>query len=472
MGQGLRVRRGATVVDLYNNAAKTYTQTVGLLKYRPTPPRITAAEYMDILQQGVDVSGLRWLDVAEPIVFDVSAATMADVRSYVTGLQCLLPTPEMYRARKLSMPCLLEFDPAEAGAWYQSEILSATVHWAEDILEGAWAACYAEVTVDVVRRFYWADDAPTYVKLTNSGGGPGDSATIYNHDDADAGHDNWATYAAAADFALPSPAYVALQNSTNVAAGDEALWVGQFVLFAGSTYPTLWFEGEAFTGAASQVDASSSGGAFGRSTWAGDAQARACYATLADDQLRRDKVRRFLVLARFPSDMSGPTVQCKLAYPVGASSSVIQEAETIALTADLVQGLGVLTLPPWLPCYEVGGTLESIQLEIWAQQTGGGTLDVDWVHLLPLDGYRLYEPIGEAVEYEDTIWDNQPLNSTSLLHNSTGAISGNLVASGGPLYVWPQGGKIFVVTRDETGAAAIDRTHVLQLLTRRRRLTL
>jgi hypothetical protein len=138
--------------------------------------------------------------------------------------------------------------------------------------------------------------------------------------------------------------------------------------------------------------------------------------------------------------------------------------------ANEVQELGSVPLPP----YRVSsGPLYPLTLALWGQKTGGGRVNVDYVQLTPLDGWRKYEPIESNLSYSAALKDD--LISGDLYTDGWGTVGriGNYIASGGTLMLWPgKNHRFYILQIASDGTASPQRTLTLRAYTRPRVVTL
>lgn len=226
---------------------------------------------------------------------------------------------------------------------------------------------------------------------------------ITNH--RDGGHSNYyynATYTTT-DEALPSQIRVAAALTTSVAYPVKLL-VGMRAGSAGVM--DGFFEGQ--DGAAragvtpSEVsDAASSNGSYYSLAWNGASATRLWHVDLSARLMAQAAGKPFRLLMRLGDSM--PTtasekmwVTWEVMYVDPSSAElVIYETPGGYLTTLSEMVLGpVIHLPPWV----VTGTAPALRLCMKAQAAGSGAhaLPLDYIDLVPLDGWRYYDPILQA----------------------------------------------------------------------------
>ncbi len=407
-------------------------------------------------------------EVTEPVKLQFTGSTrLTDFQALQTAL---------YAAYRYKMSggregyrVLVEFQPGGTGTVQRAELLGGPAALDPAWIYGNWAAQIVDVTIQWTRANCWEDLDLTELSLTNGHGTGTGGISVYNHDDM--GHDNWVTITAAqAGGSLPSPLFLSLENTYNVAAAAYMIYVGQYVLWPGGSFPSLVLEGEAADGATETDDANSSNQHYGRVAWATDTGDRRLRWTLAASQLAADHKRNFLLLGRFPNSPSGIQLQARLSFPVGAVAPAdLVEAEEIVATADALQPIGSLQLAPWLS--GLSGTLATMYLDLYGQKTGGATLDVDYLELLPLDFWKIYEPTTRGLLYTDVLLDD-PNTGLAYVNHVSGftGYSGIYTALGGPLWLQPgYGQRLYFSASNDAGASEVARTFTVRAYYRQRK---
>lgn len=226
---------------------------------------------------------------------------------------------------------------------------------------------------------------------------------ITNH--RDAGHSNYyynATYTTS-DEDLPSQVRVATALTTSVSY-PVRLFIGQRAGSAGVM--DGFFEGQdgsarAGVTPAATADAASSDGSYYSLAWTGATAARLWHVDLSASLMAQTKGKPFRILMRLGDSL--PTTASEKMWAtwevmyVDPSSTelVLYETPGTYLTTLSEMILGpVLHLPPWV----VTGAAPALRLCLKVQAAGSGAhaLPLDYIDLVPLDGWRYYEHILQA----------------------------------------------------------------------------
>ena len=463
------------LLRLYTSAGTALnTFPIWTEEFNPIPCRVDPATIEGMVRNGQDP------DLLLPPIEQPWSGMLLDnsptktVRQALNEIEAVLVQAAIRKTRRAGVRAFLEVDVDGAGDYWRSEIFGGDVALQSGELGIPWLAGKVRISGTLLRSFCW-EGAKTAITLTNGHGGGSGGIQIDNAHDV-GGRDNYGAFAGI-DGVVPAPIHVSLENTLNDPANTYRIYAGQMVLFSGATFPSGVREGELGDGGVDHVCASCSNDGY--STFAVPAaDGRITYWSLTGGTgwLRTDQVRHWLIQARVHSAVpTGMVASCKIAFPTGATTTPIVWTNPVVLTAGAHsrQVLGILRIAPWLAGDT--STLASMQLELWGYVAGGGSLDLDCLDCVPLDHWRIYNPITRGLAFGDTFNDDATEGLIYVDHDAGGITghSGLYIPQGPGLYAWP--GKtqamIFYETND-AGAAEVDRTHTLTAWYRPRRLTL
>jgi hypothetical protein len=467
----LRLTDGTTTLNLEDGSDGLYLAE----GYVPLTPNVSTIEAVsEALVDGGEVTQVTRRNVTESVVLTVTGADAAAIQSTLHSLAALLIGAEEYQRSRGGARCWVEYAPNDSAEnVYRSEILRGSVQPAERTAAAMYLAEAIEVTVAWRRRFFW-EGARTALPLTNGNGTDVTAGlTVYNHDDGGTGHDNYVAIDGA-DVAgvLPTPLELAIENTYNVSARTYNAMVGLNAFSnPGSLSHILEAEDADYVvgGAAAVADGDNSGGYYQPVSWSPSIATNALRWALSTARLNACAGRWFRLWARFHSQPgSGLYLTPKITYPSGSPLTVVSEGQEVLLSSTgYLQDLGTLQLPPWLPG-ETG--FAAVDLSLYAREDGGGSFNLDYVQLTPLDGYRVLVPRGYGAAYGATLVDDGIDGSLYLTFGSTKA--GFYIGQGRPIHVWPGRDQRLYVLFTSTSGAEIARTHQVQAWYRPRRLTL
>lgn len=260
-----------------------------------------------------------------------------------------------------------------------------------------------ELTWDRDNLFYEDEVA---LPLSNSSGvGVTNGLTLYNHDDASLGHDNWfEVNLLAISNPWQLPLRVELKNTTTTEPLAD-FWLGSIALPGSGTLPNLVFEAENGVGGTVLTAASASSGNYCRYEWTGGGWHDLASWTISALDGTRLQGFSLLPLLRF---FSIPTeANLKLCWKLLVEGVPVWEGPA----SDLEVGRASLRMEPisipWgdlpLRSFAMGH-----QLVLQAFHIGTGTyrLELDDFLLLPQQTFGAYHAVG-ALKQNATLLDDQ-----------------------------------------------------------------
>ena len=175
----------------------------------------------------------------------------------------------------------------------------------------------------------------------------------------------------------------------------------------------VWFyEGESATnggGIDSSTDTESaacSGGFYNELVWSDDTEKELCTWSLTAAVLAACRGSHLRALIRLQGGTIAATLQLKLSIKL--STTTVWSGPLITAKADdYKQDLGIIQLPPAL----FGQTApKALTLALTGKQTGGGTINLDFLELFPIDTFRALRSLNYSVADGDDIFIDE-LNS-------------------------------------------------------------
>ncbi|MBN1370524.1 MAG: hypothetical protein JW987_01080 [Anaerolineaceae bacterium] len=268
------------------------------------------------------------------------------------------------------------------------------------------------IRLRIARRDWWEAREWTEAPLSNHHGtNLTGGILVDNHTDSGP-HHNYADIAAGVVGGdLPAPTRLTLERTTTD--GMEIL--------AGLSHSTPTFEhwietsaGMAGAGVTStlQSDALASAGSYQRLAWSGAGAVTllsftrsAAWSSAAGSRIYRPVLRLHNLVA--PSS-ERIWLSWRAAYNNGLGYEVLREGEAVRVeTGQRWVVFPPLAVPPW-PVGDLTASSEPVTLQLAAQAEGSGahTLDADFAHFLPCEGWVRYRPVVTTV------------SGTSIVHDS------------------------------------------------------
>lgn len=369
---------------------------------------------------------------------DAAEATVTEtIELLVTGTATAIQSAIQAIERIIAAARRRKIMEATQRVYLQAQMDADTASWRSEIVDGrvaidraidsVWSGA-VEVGLLIERLAFWEGTEVELQLSTSSQSAATGGRTVRNHDDGNAGDDNWVQIAASqVTGVLPAPARVVLTNTT----GSPQTYTRVFLAVNAYSDPanfTHIIEAETrLSGGTVTADASCSsgsrldiailGGIIERYVWPLSA------AVLQDTQ-----GRVFRLLARFVDSFGSPTVQPIVADSAGSGTLWSGEAITLSQEYGAIHDLGLVPLPP-------GGYDTAYgPLTIGIVCRGPMIAQVDFLQLTPTDAYRRLDLFSTAVPNNAAIVDDG-IAGRAYVQTTTGNLP--LVSPRGKLMLYP-----------------------------------
>jgi hypothetical protein len=335
---------------------------------------------------------------------------------------------------------------------------------------GPYDAGYIQLEITWTRRYFWEAESWTSVSLTNGSGTSSSGVVVFNHDDADANHDNYVQIAAAGITGdLPAPPRLVLAGTVLGSPPVNRIFV---TLNAFSTPASLAHVVEAAGGAA-QAAATASGGSFRRIAPLAPVESGMHTITTEMNYLLGGWVR---ILGRWHTQPTS-TQRFRLAVYDQSTTNMIWQGPVITPdTSSELQDLGIVQLPPLNAGLDsLSGSIHVLGLR--GYDSASGDSDIDFFLIGVVDGYRVYTRMSTSAAVGlttsnvlvDNMADKYLYAEASL---DAGSRYMNYTASGQMLLYPGQVQRLYFAWEDASYNWAISDTITVQLHYRPRRLAL
>jgi hypothetical protein len=378
-------------------------------------------------------------------------------------------------ARSGSDPVFVQIQAATGDAPLSSRVLDGSVELLGNGTSDR-AKNFQGLYLHLLRENNW-NETPHSLELQNGNGvDVVDGLTVYNHCDSTAGHQNYVDVLAG-DLAgaLPAPATLFLDLGEDPVRNLQTVIVaGGTDLKDGATAFDHVLEGE--SGAAkgdlttNQVISSSSAshGSYRRIAWDATAETHLLYWSLASQQVTFAAGRAFRPVLRLHSLPGSANIylRWKLAYPLG-STYLLQTGQFKLDPGHYLVAGPVISLP------RLGAfSYDALTLELWGEcaSAAGRQLDIDFIHLLPVEQWAYLRPTGYCQEGYTLILDG-PNNQVYKLDTSSQLQSNSHLLIGQPLYLTPGKHNRVYVLFEASDAMPINDTLSVQIACGARFLT-
>ena len=259
--------------------------------------------------------------------------------------------------------------------------------------------------VHVTRLNYW-EGTETQIKIsTGSGASTLEPVTIYNHDDGGAGHENWVKLAGddLGAMDLPGPARIEIANTLDqLGYGMRDIYIAHNARETAALQATLvtCLQGEDCNGGSGTDDGSCSNGHYQACAWSGTTETKLIDWTV-DSSNYRGNLFRFLLRLRDHTDYTDLWVKLKL---LGGTTVIVETPPVLVTPGDELIELPILRIPPYL---SVDKDYADLVLALYVRRytAGDHTLNVDYLYLLPAEGWRKLKQLWQPISYPAKITD-------------------------------------------------------------------
>lgn len=395
--------------------------------------------------------------------FDISikASSNSDLETKVRAVELALAFAREHQSGPDGVWILFSPKDTTLTEW-QTRVTGGAVQHNPD-LNKRWKDLKAQVQVILERDPYWESKTETTLALTNRGTTGGSSADIVNHQDAGATDDLYIEIPAdQVTGVISTPAIIEYKNTVNDAVLVDNLIVGHFAASGTISPPaaaSLIMEGDV------TADANCSGGKYKALTWADALENQLLSWTKASGDFQQ---RNYKMIARLRDVVAYTDLWLKVKLLSG--STVLTETRWTLVTAGKsLVSIGTLQIPP----FRFGSILDlgNLTVAIYEKQAAGsGTINLDYLAAIPLDGWRKYSAI-TGLAYNETILDD-PVDEILVTKYSTNYKVTHKIEEGDPIMLQPGVKNVLYFLHDTTtGTAPIARTANVVVKCHPRRLT-
>lgn len=347
----------------------------------------------------------------------VLLSSLSTIQATIVSLNKLFRQAKYYQENKIEPRVRVERDLGD-GVWWRSEILEALPLMLDSTVDMGLPTGKAEFDILYTRLNYW-EGAEAQIPLTNTNGTDDVAGlTVYPIDDTQAGKDNFVDIDGVNDVTgdLPTPIRIEIRNTYNDADPTSKIFLSLNVRSHNSSGTWLQhiLEGEDMTSGATDKPAMAdytlySNGQYGEITVA--TTDSASLWTLDSAFLKKALGGRYRVYACFKTNPSADTwVNLEVE---NLSLRTLYQTDWLLLksSSGIFQEIGVIEIP--LNVLDSTLTFESVTLQLHHKcPTGATTLELDYIQLFPMDGWRWtenlvlsYQEYHVDRQYEDLMYD-------------------------------------------------------------------
>lgn len=401
----LRVTDGTTSVDLSGG-----TTGIAGCTYHPLAPGSEAR-------------------VAEQAELVCKGTTAANIRSALNSIERLCEAARRRAATGKGTRVFIEYKPVDSDSLYRSELYNGRLVYSEDPAARRWGETNPGIKVALaVERAPWWEGPEVELQLSAQGQAAATGGrTLTNN-----GIDNWVQVAAAQVLGTePGPIRLRLTNNTGSNQAYQSFYIGVNAFASPATFGGI-HQGEAdLNGAGSVALATCSGGAY-RNFSVTSTETLLARWLLTTAQMTSGG-RWVRLLARLASYDNTKAVRIRPAIRDYYGLVTLWTGKPVWLPSvaafELVD-LGSIPVPPgaWASNYA------QVSLGLQMQASGATTVSLDYVFLLPMDGYRQVTQVGYQVPNTGAVEVDENDASAYYWGGERWPLH---VLSGPGLYLWP-----------------------------------
>lgn len=401
-------------------------------------------------------------EITETIDMLVISSTTAGIQTLVHSVEAMIVAAQRRRQQQIGPRIYMQLQiDAEASTW-RAEIKDGRFKPDKDTLE-TWYSKKVPYHLMVTHCVWEGPETEIQLSTSNAAAATG-GRTIYNHDDAGTGHDNWVQIASTqVGGVLPTPVKLVLTNSTGSGFNTRNFFLATNAFSDPANFVHM-IEGEARTTIAgtTTADAGDSSGNYYNFTFT---NAGNIHWDLSAAQMQRTQGRKFKLLMRMHG-WSGTNFYVKAILRDVTGTIAFRSSKEILLgtSGSYIIDLGALPLP-------TGGyqaAWGAMVLELSLRCTGAGVFNIDYIQLTPLDAYQ------EFAQQDFTIANASGITFDNIEGVYYHSVGGPLFTPlSGPLKVFPGVTQRIIILQDEgnVGGSNISRTFSVRAYIRERRLT-
>lgn len=407
-----------------------------LRDYTPKAPEKQLIELALFQRQGNVIKDVKKLNITETVelLVDGDYSTAADIQE---KLEKFFEMTERYQLHRGGAQCYVYFRPGNTGTTWRSPVFTGSAQVGESAFKYEYNREYRTIYITWVRAYYWEDTTLTTVDGSNTVDTSPTSPTQINPFTDDTPRANYVNIASSElDGSIPAPAHIEIENLFNDGTNLNSFWVGNQIF--GEYDASLVLEAEDadyYAGTASPgSNADASGSAYQTATTTNSNLVDMFRWVLSSAVLDDLKGYKYKVIPVF---WNAPDNDCLLNFAVKYENlTTLWAPQQKYITATEAE-MGTVQLPPWLP----GETSQyELYFNLQAEKSGGTTIHLDAVYLIPMASYAKYAPRGYGLPYQSTLVDDPyliPYASSVYMIDTSGDKSGIYIKTGDGVYLDP-----------------------------------
>jgi len=469
------MRRPLTIYIAYEDGSSpiyvahpTENLLVELEMYDPGAPDQDVVQIVEEARDGAEIASANIRNPTGRIVGLIPQTDEAD--NYRQILADLLEQARDYQRTRLGKRVFLyEQRSANSPVW-RSEIVAGRYRSDASVIEEiGMTGPQRRLTILFTRRYYWEGDEVALPLTNRNGTAVTTPLSISGHHDAS--NDNFVSLGPVAGE-MPTPPIVKIKNTLDSTNRMREVYLALNSRSLPDTFSHILQGEAAASGGTTETAAAASGGQYRRFTWSATTETEAISWDLSSSLLNACRGNFFRIMMWLHNSVSLGSNVMEVRFDVQFLLSTIYQSRWAAIrTGKRLQETVSLQLPPYL----VGaGDLYPLKLVMFvkAEYAGSKTLDVDFLQLSPLDGWRKLTPKGYGAANGVTLTDDMTTGHVYTEGWATAGKTGHYLSDGPPMMLRPRQAQRLYFLMGGMSSDTIARTATVQVSYRPRRVAI
>lgn len=369
-----------------------------VLKYVPRTPKKRSIEMVSMLRNGTRIQKTTYADVDETAEMIFEGATDDDITDYTRGFERAFEAAALRQESTRGPRVFLELQPDRMPLAFRSEIKRGDFNLEDEALSVAWRTRKLVIQPAWLRNYYWEAVISTALPMRSALTALTTAGVIV---EGSLGRTWVEILGSNLPGVIPAPIRLEIKNLDPSLTAPSQIWVGRNQTASPTTLnPIIEAEDAAsLYGNDIVVSAAYSNGNAVEITPPATAAASVGW-DLDSAFLEQFSGGPVKVVLKLPSTNTLVWMKVRVKYFV----TVLAEGPEVLQTNATIQDLGSIDLPPWnVPG---GSTPQALTLELVTRSASPIPFVLDFIHLIPMDGFVNYTSRGYGLQSNITLVDD------------------------------------------------------------------
>lgn len=435
-----------------------------LLDYTPGTPEPRSVEWASPLRDGGVIATTTLANVTETAEALLGAVDDATMLTSIQAMEAAFLAASTRQKTRRGPRLFVELTLNRLVTPFQSEILRGKLLLPPGALDSGWRNRQMEITPSWTRRWFWEAVTDTALPLRSSMTAKTTAGVVV---EGSLGKTWVEILGTDLPGVVPAPIRLQITNLDVSATAPQQIWVGRNETASPTTLgPIIEAEDGNYLSFSNTLATSAShSNGYGVNIAPPPAAATGLRWTLDSAFLSQFPGGPVKVVAKIPTTQAGVWMRLQVKF---LGLTLLYEGPEVLMTSDAIQDLGTIVLPPWnVPG---GSSSQDLTLDLVTRATVATPFVLDYIHLMPSDGFVKYTARGYGLQTNITLVDDAI--------NDTLTVTGGGVHAGFFIKSPPSDGLLLTPNVDQrlyllqNGVTSITRQLRVQAWYRERRLTL